>query len=218
MKIEGRESDYNNIVLSGGTVKVTTLHYTKNHAGKPKTETIAKNLTVTINGSNDKCLNKVIYGQSITTDVSFTDSGKDGWNAIIKYISDNKLNRIVFETIKSLIVGEIANGFVFGFVNSKEKPNGEKTAIKDMPSYKWWALSPNDGYSKAQPTGRYYDTYAAIINEFSNNQIYGAAYGDRFTHPKENPTFETSFYRTSIPVCSMIVTLEPPISLYPIKK
>jgi hypothetical protein len=207
----------NSIVLSDGSIEVTSIDYKNNKAIKTTTKTIAKNLTVTIDGSNIEALNQAIYGQNINDAVSFTDNGSEGWNALQQYLNKYLSGQNVYDTIQNLIIGEITSGFLFGFINSAEIPNGGTTAIKDMPSYKWWNLSPNDGYAKAQPTKSYYDTYAGVINECSGNQVYGAAYGDRFTNPKENPTFETSFYKNQA-VCSITINLDPPISMYPIQE
>lgn len=200
------------VALTDGKVTVTTITYTDNRPSKPMVSTVAQNLSATLDGSNDTLLNQLSYGQTINDAVSFNDTGTDGWSALKAYIDTNIPGQNGFATLQSLIIGEITGGFLFGFINSDEIPRGQTTKIKDMPSQQWWSLSPTDGYAAAQPNNTYYDPYAAIICKYSGNQVYGAAYGDRFTNPDQNPTIQSSFYNTTIPVASWQATLLPPIT------
>lgn len=205
---------YCDVRLKNGTVSVTAITYTANQPSAPVNTTIASDLTIVLSGSDDALLNQLIYGQTINGTVTFSDSGTQGWDALATYIQNNVSGQSVEDTLKSLIIGEITSGFVFGFINSNETPAGQAQAIKTMPSDQWWSLNPNDGYSTAQPTAPYYDPYAAVICAASGNQVYGAAYGDRFTDPAQNPTIESSFYNGQA-VTAWSVTLLPPISCPP---
>ncbi len=207
-------NSYYDIELTDGTIQVTSITYTKQIPSSPVTTSVASNLAVTLSGSDDALLNQLIYGQTINDAASFTDSGTNGWSALKTYISSNVPNQNVFDTLQSLIIGEITSGFVFGFIDSDETPVGQTTEIKNMPSNQWWGLNPNDGYSAAQPDNAYYDPYAAVICATSGNQVYGAAYGDRFTNPTQNPTIESSYYNGQA-VATWKVTLLPPITFIP---
>lgn len=199
--------------LTNGTIKVTSIAYANKQPSGHGTKTVAENLTVKLDGSNDVALNQLIYGQAINGAVHFSDAGHQGWSALKTYIEQNVPHQNVYNILQSLIIGEITSGFLFGFINSAEMIKG--TPIKDMPSHQWWTLSPNAGYSAAHPNHAFYDPYAAVICATSGNQVYGAAYGDRFVNPAHNPTIESSSYQGKA-VAKWEATLLPPITTCPI--
>lgn len=209
---ESTDKSYCDVNLTNGEVVVTAITYTNFQPATPVVQTVAKNLSIKMSGSNSALLNQLIYGQTINSAVTFSDSGTDGWTDLQTYISTNVPGQSVDETLKSMIIGEITSGFVFGFINSNEIPAGLTIAIKDMPSNQWWGLDPVNGYNNAQPNNAYYDPFAAVICNNSGNQVYGAAYGDRFTNPSQNPTIESAVYNNTN-VAKWTLELLPPITV-----
>jgi len=53
-------------------------------------------------------------------------------------------------------------------------------ALKNIPSNQWWSQNPIVAYSQIQPNNPYYNVYANVIFNQSNNTVYGVPYSDRF--------------------------------------
>ena len=85
-----------------------------------------------------------------------------------------------YNTTRSMFIGEVTTGLIGGFFNSNYEPGGVPPAIKNMFSNNWWSLNPIVAFSKIQPQNPYYNIYANVVFDTSNNTVYGVPYSDRF--------------------------------------
>lgn len=93
-----------------------------------------------------------------------------------------------YNTTLRMFIGEVTTGLLGGFFNSDYQVGG--VAIKNMASKQWWSLNPIVGYSEIQPLHSFYNVYADVVFNESNNTVYGVPYSDRFgTGPLVKPCF-----------------------------
>lgn len=65
-------------------------------------------------------------------------------------------------------------------------------------------------FSAVQPDHAYYNTYAKVIYDNSNNTVYGTPYGDRYTNGSNNPAVYTVKYN-GIDVASWVIGIGAPL-------
>lgn len=121
--------------------------------------------------------NNAIYGQVINSAVNFQGTGWDKFKAFAVEALGEQAGISAYETTCNMIIGEVTTGILGGFVNSDVMVNGK--AVKDMPSHQWWKLNPMQAFADLQPDHDYYNLYANVIYEASNNTVYGIPYSDR---------------------------------------
>ncbi|WP_243366826.1 hypothetical protein [Fundidesulfovibrio soli] len=146
--------------------------------------------TVTFSVANVDDYNNAIYGQVQTSAVSLTGSA---WTSFENYTKNTLKNSDLphnvtdnpslydlgaYNVTVAMIIGEITTGILGGFYNSNYMVNG--TPLKNMTSNSWWSIVPMVGFSTIQPGNTYYNTYANVVYEESNNTVYGVPYSDRF--------------------------------------
>ncbi|MHB8067832.1 MAG: hypothetical protein ACYDIC_08025 [Desulfobaccales bacterium] len=78
-----------------------------------------------------------------------------------------------YDTTISMFIGEVTTGLLGGFFNSDYQPGGVPPAIKNMVSNDWLNLNPIVAFSKIQPLNPFYNIYAQVIFDASNNTVYG---------------------------------------------
>lgn len=83
-----------------------------------------------------------------------------------------------YNTTLNMFIGEVTTGLLGGFFNSNYPVGG--VALKNMASYQWWSLNPMVAFAQIQPSNPYYNVYANVIFNTSNNTVYGVPYSDRF--------------------------------------
>lgn len=147
-----------------------------------------------------------IYGQtragvSPAKVLSFTG---DAWVLFEQFCKDTKnstgtsLNDLgAYNTTLNFIIGEITTGLVGGFFNSDYPFKPGVTPLKNMSSNEWWAQNPMVGFAQIQPTHSappYYNNYASIIFNLTNNTAYGVPYSDRFNHAGNSPAVMSVLY------------------------
>jgi hypothetical protein len=153
--------------------------------------------TLTFSVSDIDAFNSLIYGQTDNNAVSITGQAWADFLTFTKHTlqdptkphnptpTDPNYNPSLddlgaWDTTFNMFIGEVTTGLLGGFFNSVYKVGGVGTALKDMPSYEWWSLNPVVAYSTIQTSHPYYNPYAAVIFEKSNNSVYGVPYSDRF--------------------------------------
>ncbi|MHB8068483.1 MAG: InlB B-repeat-containing protein [Desulfobaccales bacterium] len=88
-----------------------------------------------------------------------------------------------YNTTVNLFIGEVTTGLLGGFFNSSvasNYPQDNGAALKNVPSNHWWLQNPIVAFSQIQPQNPYYNLYAQVIFNTSNNTVYGVPYSDRF--------------------------------------
>ncbi|MEW6660414.1 MAG: hypothetical protein AB1424_17350 [Thermodesulfobacteriota bacterium] len=155
-------------------------------------------VTLTFPATNPQYLNFVIYGQA-DGGLNYVEISGSGWQNFLNWLPTQylnprqpstsptlaeaspapDLNAPVASTVYATIIGEVTTGLLGGFFNSNYVPSGYSTAIKNMPSNNWWSLNPIVAFSQIQSLP-YYNVYANVIFNQSNNTVYGVPYSDRF--------------------------------------
>ena len=184
-----------------GNITTSVIEY-----GKPaKPGPTFDNCSVTIDTTNDAALNFVIYGQAINAG---TVKFGPGWDKLGAYIKEIKIdNQGALNTTQNLAIGEITSGLVMGFVNSPTVPQGQKVALKDMPSGDWWKLKPVIAFSGVQTNPAFYNQYANVLYNASGNEVYSIPYSDRLG---SGPLID-SVLHNNVSVDTWVLTLEPPV-------
>jgi len=149
--------------------------------------------TFSFSVSDPNAFNNAIYGQVQNSAVSFTGQA---WNDFLTFTQSTlkdptqphdpntnpSLNDPIvgsaYNTTISMFIGEVTTGLLGGFFNSNYQVNG--VALKNMPSNNWWSLNPIVAFSEIQPQNPYYNIYAQVVFDTSNNTVYGVPYSDRF--------------------------------------
>jgi hypothetical protein len=167
--------------------------------------------TFAFSTSTPNDFNNAIYGQVKTDAVSFTGSAWSDFETFTKNTlqdptkaHDPTTNPSLYDlfadgsggnaynTTVNMFIGEVTTGLLGGYFNSDYLVGG--TAIKNMASKQWWALNPMVGFAEIQPLHPYYNPYANVIFNRSNNTVYGVPYSDRFG---EGPLVNSVTYKTS---------------------
>ena len=153
--------------------------------------------TISFSVSDTNAFNNAIYGQVINSAVSFSGPA---WNNFLTFTQNTlqdpskphnadpkdpnynpSLNDLgAYQTTLNMFIGEVTTGLLGGFFNSDYEPGGVPPAIKNMPSNNWWSLNPIVAFSEIQPQNPYYNIYANVVFDTSNNTVYGVPYSDRF--------------------------------------
>jgi hypothetical protein len=160
--------------------------------------------TFSFSVSDTNAFNNAIYGQVRTSAVSFTGQA---WSDFLTFtqntlkdptqphdpnsnpsLNDPTVGR-AYDTTLNMFIGEVTTGLLGGFFNSDYQVGG--VALKNMESNQWWSLNPIVAFSKIQPQNPYYNIYAQVIFDASNNSVYGVPYSDRFG---SGPLVNTVFY------------------------
>ncbi|WP_153770930.1 hypothetical protein [Labrenzia sp. CE80] len=185
-----------------GSIKTTITPY--GEAAQPG-QTF-DNCTVAISASDPNVFNFTLYGQALSSAVTFGA----GWSDLQTYMQSVNLgNQGAYATTQNLAIGEISSGVLMGFVNSSCVPAGKSTELKDMESHQWWELDPMIAFNSVQPDHPYYNTYANILYQASSNQVYSIPYSDRMgTGPLVN-----SVQYNGADVDTWVITLDPPVSM-----
>jgi hypothetical protein len=191
------------------------------------------NTTCDMSAAQPDLFNSAIYGSVVNGAVSFTgwdafqtfcqqtlfnpdypyqpDPTQPNYNPCLNdYVPGQPLN--VYQTVQNTLIGEISTGLLGGFVNSNYQVNG--VAIKNMPSYQWWALNPMVAFAAIQPQHPFYDTYSNVVFNGSGNTVYGVPYSDRFQNSSNNPAVYTVQYQTQsgpVSVASWVVGIGAPL-------
>ncbi|MFZ5451244.1 MAG: InlB B-repeat-containing protein [Thermodesulfobacteriota bacterium] len=101
-----------------------------------------------------------------------------------------------YNTTVNLFIGEVTTGLLGGFLNCGVASNylpDNGAALKNVPSNHWWLQNPIVGFAGIQPNNPYYNVYANVIFDKSNNTVYGVPYSDRFgTGPVVNAVSYTT--------------------------
>lgn len=136
--------------------------------------------------------NNAIYGQVANSAVSLTGQAWSDFQTFTQNTlqdptkpRDPNTNPSLYDlgaynTTLSMFIGEVTTGLLGGFFNSDYEPGGVPPAIKNMPSNNWWSLNPIVAFSEIQPQNPYYNIYANVVFDTSNNTVYGVPYSDRF--------------------------------------
>lgn len=177
--------------------------------------------TITISASNATDYNNAIYGQAANSAVTFTGQAWTDFETFTKNTLRNSslphnttsnqslFDLGAFDTTKAMLIGEITTGLLGGFINSDYKVGGQ--AIKDMESNSWWSLSGNPAFSTIQPDNAYYNLFANVIFNASNNTVYGVPYSDRFG---TGPLVNTVNYNGT-PINYWTIDIGSPLALKP---
>lgn len=151
--------------------------------------------TITFSVSDVDVFNNAIYGQIKNDAVTYSGGAFDSFKTFTQNTlrdptkphkpdepdSNKSLYDLgAYNTTLSMIIGEITTGLLGGFFNSDYKTPSMEKAIKNMDSNDWWSLNPIVAYSTIQPLHKYYNIYAQVIFDKSNNTVYGVPYSDRF--------------------------------------
>ncbi len=162
----------------------------------------------TVGNSLEPEFNYSIYGQVRTGTapekvITFTG---DAWAQFAQFCKDTKNSTNTtslwdlgaYDTTLNFIIGEITTGLLGGFYNSDYPFKPGVTPLKNMPSYQWWVQDPMVGFSQIQPGHSdppYYNNYASIIFNLTNNTAYGVPYSDRFKHSSNTPAVMSVKYK-----------------------
>ncbi len=151
--------------------------------------------TFSFSVADTNAFNNAIYGQVQNNAVSFTGQA---WNDFLTFTQSTLKNPTqphdpntnpslndpivgsAYNTTISMFIGEVTTGLLGGFFNSDYQPGGVPPAIKNMASNQWWSLNPIVAFSKIQPLNPFYNIYAQVIFDASNNTVYGVPFSDRF--------------------------------------
>jgi hypothetical protein len=190
-----------NSIQMAGSISTTITPY----GGAATAGQTFADCSVTISAQDANALNFTIYGQAISSSVSFGS----GWTALGNYMESVGLSaQGALNTTQNLAIGEITSGLLGGFVNSATMPTGQTRAIKDLPSSTWWTLNPTVAFSQIQANSACYNQYANIIYTASGNEAYSIPYSDRLgSGPLIN-----SVQFNGTPVDTWVVKLSPPVA------
>jgi hypothetical protein len=142
--------------------------------------------------STENEFNRAIYAQAWPTYVAVTFSGT-GWDNFHAFCQNTLLhpgqphdpttnpslldpgatNANPYNTAKDAFVSEVTTGLIGGFFNSDYMVSS--VAIKNMASKDWWSLPHGVIFSMINT---YYNTYAKVIYDLSDNTVYGIPYSD----------------------------------------
>ncbi|MDD2901377.1 MAG: hypothetical protein PHU44_02965 [Syntrophales bacterium] len=185
-----------------GSITVTVTGAIKRGNPAPPTGGAWTNAEFDFSVSDPNAFNNAIYGQVQTSAVSFTGQA---WNDFMTFtqttlqdpskphdpvnnpsLYDNQVQANglaglnAYNTTINMFIGEVTTGLLGGFFNSDYQPGGVPPAIKNMTSSQWWSLNPIVAFSEIQPLNPYYNIYAQVIFDTTNNTVYGVPYSDRF--------------------------------------
>lgn len=175
--------------------------------------------TFTLSAADANDFNNAVYGQVQNAAVSYTGQQWENFKTFTENTlkdpsqphdptTNPSLDDLgAHDTTIRMFIGEITTGIIGGFLNSDHMVGG--TAIKDMPSNQWWALDPLVAFSEIQPDNPYYNTYADVIYDKSNNGCYGVPYSDRFG---SGPLVNSVEYN-STPVNYWVIGVGAPLSV-----
>ena len=175
-------------------------------------------VTLTFPATDPQKLNFVIYGQAdFPSPNQYVQISGTGWQSFLNFLSTQylypsrpstsptlaelppapDLNAPVAQTVYGNIIGEITSGLLGGFYNSSvpsNYPPDNGTALKNVSSNHWWLQNPMVAYSQVQRNNPYYNVYANVIFNKSNNTVYGVPYSDRFNNGSNNPLVNSVSY------------------------
>jgi hypothetical protein len=202
-------------VSVNGTIRKGTVHNNPD----PPASGYWDGATFTFSVSNVNNFNNAIYGQVKNSAVTLTglawgqfqDFCQNTWmNPDQPYnaTTNPSLNDLfqspplqaaggnAYNTTVNLFIGEVTTGLLGGFFNSNvasNYPPDNGAALKNVPSNHWWLQNPIMGFADIQPKNPYYNVYANVIFNKSNNTVYGVPYSDRFgTGPVVNAVTYTN--------------------------
>jgi len=157
--------------------------------------------TITFSVADVNAFNNAIYGQvqnsavtfsgqAFTDFLSFTNNtllhpGQPHNSLTNPNLNDNIPGGagLAYNITLNMFVGEITTGLIGGFYNSNypsNYPPDNGALLKNVPSSHWWLQSPIVAFSQIQPSNLYYNVYANVIFNTSNNTVYGVPFSDRF--------------------------------------
>jgi len=168
-----------------------------------------------------RLMNHIIYGQAWYSD---STSFSGDWEKLQRYLETNQVPVTMMRTLRDTLHGDWTTGVLAGFANSKTIYEGEGPgngkAIGTLGTKEWWQFDPMVAFSEVQLKRRrapFFNAYADIIFTTSANQVYGIPYSDRLGDGPLVSSTEIRIDGELKKVASWQVTLQPPVSSFPLK-
>ncbi|MBC2604216.1 PEP-CTERM sorting domain-containing protein [Puniceicoccus vermicola] len=171
------------IVLTGNI----TTEVKDNASGSTSAGTTYTDASITISGSDEEKMNQIIYGQTaVPDDLASQVTYGQGWQDWAAFVQnpDNDLTdafppsaELDNLTLTRTAIGEITTAILMGFFGNTNEVNG--TALDTMESNQWWQLDPMKAFDEIQPDNPFYNEWAQIIYDASNNGSYSIPFSDR---------------------------------------